>query len=86
MGKPGVGHNTGVTPDKLKYIIERVEALIESRRETNEEIKEIMDEAAGQGFDKRTIREVIKLRALDSETREERENLRDMYLSAIGLI
>lgn len=82
----GIGHNIGVSSEELMSFINRIENLIESRQETNAEIKEVYDEAAGQGFDKRTIREVIRLRALDPATLEERESLRDRYLSAIGLI
>ena len=66
--------------------IKKVEALIEDRSNINADIKECLDSAEGQGLNKRTIREMIRLRALDSTEREEREELRDLYLHAIGLL
>ena len=80
----GIGHNSVAGKELLK-IISNVEALIEQRSAINDAIRETMDVAKVKGFDKRTIREVIKLRALDSNVREERQNLLDTYLVAVGL-
>jgi uncharacterized protein (UPF0335 family) len=80
----GVGHNSVAGKDLIK-IIETVEDLIEQRGAINEAIRETMDVAKVKGYDKRTIREVIKLRALNAEVREERQNLLDTYLVAVGL-
>lgn len=82
--EPGQGHNS-FSKDDLVHVLETVEHLIEERVNTNKDIKAAMDIAEQKGFDKRTIREMLKLRALDAEAREEREQLRDMYLVALGL-
>jgi uncharacterized protein (UPF0335 family) len=50
-----------------------------------EDIKEVFGEAKSQGFDVKTIRAVIKLRALDKAKRQEAEALLDTYKSALGI-
>lgn len=82
---PGVGHNSLHAKD-LKNIIERAEAIVEEKRACAEDFKELMAEAKSKGFDARTIREVIKYRAMDIETRTERQDMLDMYLNALGLL
>lgn len=81
---PSLGHNS-VASDMLLHVIEEVEKLIEDRSAINENIKAILDNAEGQGLDKKTIREMIRMRALDKEEREQREELRSIYLVALGL-
>ena len=80
-----IGHNS-IASELLNDTIKSVEALIEDRANINADIKEALDAAANQGLDKRTIREMIRLRALDQTVREEREELRDLYLHAVGLL
>lgn len=43
------------------------------------------DEAKNSGFDKKALREVIKLRKLDVNVREEQDFLIDSYRKAVGL-
>ena len=42
-------------------------------------------EAKGNGFDTKTMRQVVRLRKLDSADREEQEELLDLYKRALGL-
>ena len=81
----GQGHNS-FSGKTLKEMLEQIERLQEERKSTNLDIKAYFDAANEKGYDKRTMREMLKLRALDASTMKEREELRDMYLSAIGLI
>lgn len=83
--EPGMGHNS-FSKSGLEKIITAIEALIEERENINQDIRTAMEVAAQQGLDKRTIREALKIRALDQSVREERESLRDLYLGALGLI
>jgi uncharacterized protein (UPF0335 family) len=41
----------GVTAERLKSIIERVERLEEEKSEVQEQIKEVLGEAKGDGFE-----------------------------------
>lgn len=79
------GHNTAVIKSKLEGYIKRVEKLLEDRKAVNDDIKEVMDEAKANGFEKKMLKEMIKLRAMDSDKRTQLEELRDMYIAALGL-
>jgi uncharacterized protein (UPF0335 family) len=46
----------------------------------NEGKKEAFAEAKGEGFDVKVLREILRLRKLDREDREEHESLVDLYL------
>jgi uncharacterized protein (UPF0335 family) len=81
----GIGHNSAVVKKELEGFVKRVEKLIEDRVAVNDDIKEVMEQAALKGFDKRTMREMIRLRALDGEKRALQEELREMYTSALGM-
>lgn len=80
-----IGDNSAPA-EQLKDIVERIEKLVEERSCVNETIKAVLDGAEGAGFDKKTIREMLKIRKLDKEEREEKEMLRDLYLSHLGLL
>lgn len=75
----------GVSGQRLKAFIERVERLEEEKAGLAEDIKDIMAEAKGVGFDTKTMRKVIRLRKMDKEKRREEEELLELYKSAIGL-
>lgn len=73
------------TKERLKSYIERIERLNEEKQAIAEDIKEVFAEAKGMGFDVKAMREVIKLRKMDSDTRAEMESLIDLYRDAVGL-
>lgn len=70
---------------RLKSLIERIETLNEEKAATGEDIKEVYAEAKGTGFDTKTMRQVIKLRKMDSADRMEQEELLDLYKRALGM-
>jgi uncharacterized protein (UPF0335 family) len=82
---PGVGHNSQIASDRLISLIERIENLNDEKKALSSDIKDIFAEAKSAGFDVKTMREIIKLRAMDDAEREEREHLRDLYLKALGI-
>jgi uncharacterized protein (UPF0335 family) len=49
----------------------------------NEGKKEAFAEAKGEGLDVKVLREILRLRKLDREDREEHESLVDLYLRAM---
>src|SRR5579864_5601125 len=55
---------------KLKSYVERLERLQEDRQAVMNDIKEVMAEAKGDGFDAKIIRKVLKIRAMDKARRE----------------
>lgn len=74
----------GVAGERLKSFIERVERLDEEKKNIAEDIKEVFGEAKATGFDTKIMRKIIKLRKQDLESRQEEEQLTELYLSAIG--
>jgi uncharacterized protein (UPF0335 family) len=74
---------TDIAGDQLRAIVERIEHIDEEIRELNEGKKEIYLEAKGNGFDVKILREVIRVRKLDQEERDEQESLLDVYMQAI---
>ena len=76
----------GIAGDQLRTIVERIEKVEEEIKELAEAKKEIYQEAKGNGFDVKILREVIRVRKQDQEERNELESLLDAYLEAIKVI
>jgi uncharacterized protein (UPF0335 family) len=73
----------GVAGDQLRAIVERIEHVEDEIKELTEAKKEIYLEAKGNGFDVKTLREVIRVRKQDQKERDEQDSLLDVYLEAI---
>ena len=75
----------GIGAEQLRSYIERIERLEEEKAALTADIREVYAEAKGNGFDTKTMRQVVRLRKLDSVDREEQEELLDLYKRALGL-
>ena len=71
--------------DQLRSLVERVERLEEEKTALSGDIREVYAEAKGHGFDTKIMRQVVRLRRLDSNEREEQDTLLDLYMSALGM-
>lgn len=76
----------GVSGQQLRSFIERLEKLEEEKAETSSQIREIFAEAKAEGFDIKTIRQVLKKRKLKKEDLAEQEELLDLYMNVLGMI
>ena len=76
----------GVAGEKLRSLIERVERLEIDKVAIVADIASVYSEAKAQGFDVKTMREIVKLRKLDPIQREEQEALLDIYKAALGML
>ncbi|HTS91560.1 MAG TPA: DUF2312 domain-containing protein [Stellaceae bacterium] len=76
----------GIAAERLKSFIERIERLEEEKRALAEDIKEVYSEAKGTGFDVKTMRQLIRIRRLDEDDRDEQEALLDTYKRALGML
>ena len=72
--------------DQLRSIVERIERLEEEKQALADDIKEVYAEAKGNGFDTKTLRQVVRLRKQDMAERQEREALLDLYMHALGMV
>lgn len=75
----------GITAEQLKSYMERIERLEEEKAAMAADIKEVFAEAKANGFDAKIMRQVLKLRKMDSNDRAEQEALLDLYMSALGM-
>lgn len=80
-----IGHNSGeLTSGKLRSFVERIERLNEDKAAVQLDISGTYAEAKSEGFDCKTIRQIIRERKLSHEERQEREALLETYRSALG--
>jgi uncharacterized protein (UPF0335 family) len=75
----------GVTPDRLRSFIERIENLEEEKRAVQEQIKEVLAEAKGEGFDVKIMRKILQLRRMKPHDRAEQDELLEVYMTALGM-
>ncbi|MBM3570101.1 MAG: DUF2312 domain-containing protein [Alphaproteobacteria bacterium] len=74
-----------IAVDRLKSFIERIERLETERKALSDDIKEVYAEAKGSGFDAKVMRQVIRLRKMDSAKLQEEQALLELYKDAVGL-
>jgi uncharacterized protein (UPF0335 family) len=75
----------GVSSNHLKSFVERIERLEDEKAAVAEQIRDVFGEAKGTGFDVKTIRQVLKIRKMETQERLEQEELLDLYLAALGM-
>ena len=80
---PGPGQNA--SEDRLVSIVDRIERLEEERKSLSNDIKDIMVEAKGAGYDVKVLRQVLRLRRMDSEDLANEDALLDLYRRALGM-
>ncbi|NIJ40530.1 uncharacterized protein (UPF0335 family) [Parvibaculum indicum] len=81
------GVNTGgVAQDQLRSVVERIERLEEEKAAIANDIKEVYAEAKANGFDTKTLRQVVRLRKQDKAERQEQEAVLELYMHALGMV
>ena len=78
-------NNGGISADRLKSFIQRIEKLNEDKAAIGEDLKEVYAECKGTGFDVKIVRQIIKLRAMDVEKRREADEILELYKAALGI-
>jgi uncharacterized protein (UPF0335 family) len=75
----------GIAGERLRQFIERVERLEEERRALGADIREVYAEAKALGFDPKIMRQLVRLRRLESQELQEQEALLETYKHALGM-
>jgi len=75
----------GIAGDRLRSFVERIERLEDEIKALNADKSDVYKEAKSAGFDVKVLRELIRLRRMDEPDRNEREELIDLYMRAIGM-
>ena len=75
----------GIAGERLQSFVERIERLEEEKAVLSEDIKEVYSESKAAGFDVKIMRQVVRLRKMNSADRQEHEELLDLYKNALGM-
>ncbi|WP_142848819.1 DUF2312 domain-containing protein [Telmatospirillum sp. J64-1] len=75
----------GIAAEALRQFIERIERLEEEKGAIASDIKDVYSQAKGQGFDTKIIRQIIRLRKMEDQEREEIDQLLELYKAAVGM-
>ena len=76
---------SGFAAGQLRSLVERVEKLEEEKAALTADIREVYAEAKGQGFDTKIMRQVVRMRKMETADRQEAEAILDLYLFALGM-
>lgn len=79
------GYMGGVDSRRLISFIERIERLEEEKKELQSDIRDVFAQAKSEGWSVKAIREVLKLRKLDSADRDEQDYLVNEYRKMAGI-
>lgn len=72
-----------VAKDQLKQYIDRIERLDAEKSALLDDIKQVFDEAKANGFDVKTMKQIIKLRKLDKNKLAEQDAILELYRQAL---
>ena len=75
----------GIAQDQLRSFIQRIERLEEEKAALAADIREVYAEAKGNGFEPKVMRQVVRLRKMDTAERQEQEAILDLYIHALGM-
>lgn len=74
-----------VAAAELRQFIERIERLEEEKQTIADDIKDVMGEAKGRGYDTKAIKTILRLRKKDPNERLEEEAILQTYMAALGM-
>jgi uncharacterized protein (UPF0335 family) len=69
----------------LRQFIERVERLEEEKKGLADDIRDVYAEAKATGYDTKIMRMIVRLRRMETHTRQEQDALLETYRAALGL-
>lgn len=81
----GASEQYRVTAGELRQFVERYERLESERRDLGDQMKEVMAEARGRGYDVKVLKKLIALRKRDSSEVSEEEAILELYKEALGM-
>ena len=73
------------TDERLQLLIDRIERLEGEKKGISEDIKDVYGEAKSVGYDVKILRQVIRLRKMRADERQEMEAVLEAYMTALGM-
>ncbi len=71
--------------EEIRQFIERYESLEAQKKDLAEEMKEVMAEAKGRGYDTKVLKKIIAIRKRDKDDIAEEEAILELYKEALGM-
>jgi hypothetical protein len=71
--------SSSISRDQLKHLVEKLESLEEEKTNVVEALKEVFQEAKSNGFDVKTLKQVLKLRKMNRDALQEQDALLELY-------
>ena len=70
---------------QLRQIVERIERLEEEKKGIADDIRDVYAEAKSRGYDAKIMRQIVRLRKMETHDRQEMEAILDTYKAALNL-
>lgn len=77
---------SSIAANELRLFVERVERLEEEKKGLADDIKEVLSEMKGRGYDTKIVRQIIAIRKKRRGEHEEEQSLLETYMAALGMI
>jgi len=77
--------STGVAADELRQFVERLERLDDDKKGIQEEFKNVFLELKSRGFDGKAVRQILKIRKMKYDERQEQDAILSLYMQALGM-
>ena len=71
--------------EEIRQFIERYESLEAQKKDLADEMKEVMAEAKGRGYDVKILKRIIAIRKRDKDDIAEEEAILELYKEALGM-
>jgi uncharacterized protein (UPF0335 family) len=84
--KHGLGGGRAIQTHEIKSIVERVETHEKGRKEIIDNISKLYKEAKASGYDIKALRDIIRMRKMNSGDRIEKQIILETYMQAMGML
>jgi uncharacterized protein (UPF0335 family) len=74
-----------IAADELRLLIERIERLEEEKKAMADDIRDVYSEAKSRGYDAKIMRQIVRLRKMETHDRQEMDAILDTYRTALNL-
>ncbi len=74
-----------IAADELRLLIERIERLEEEKKGIADDIRDVYSEAKSRGYDAKIMRQIVRLRKMETHDRQEMDAILDTYRTALNL-
>jgi uncharacterized protein (UPF0335 family) len=74
-----------IAVDELRLLIERIERLEEEKKGIADDIRDVYSEAKSRGYDAKIMRQIVRLRKMETNDRQEMDAVLETYRAALNL-